>query len=167
VAKSKVTTAVALLPTAVQKQQVVAAFTVSGTLERARPLIATLWGVEEAALPDDVELRAWVGDIANLPEKTELAIAHRYAQAAYHAQLYNLQDKAIARAETQLDDGKGSLFNVTGLIKTIGDQLHQAVAPQTNIIDLRGASFKTAKQHGKTNEVAIEGEFTAIDVEGD
>jgi len=165
VAKSKVTTAVALLPTAVQKQQVVAAFTVSGTLERARPLIATLWGVDEAELPDDVELRAWVADPDLIPAKEDVALAERYYQAAHKASLLDLEDEAIKSAKTLVKEGSPKFYNLVGLIHIIGKRIDPMMAPRTTILDLRGASFKTSRPRGKRMEeqAVIEAEFTEVD----
>ena len=168
-AKSKVTTAVALLPTAVQKQQAVAAFTVSGTWERARPLIASLWGVDEADVPENVVLREWVTDVAVIPEKEHMALAERLAQAAHRASLLDLEADVIKACKDKVLPGSEKFFTLLGALKIIGARVDPMVAAKTTVYDLRGASFKNSRAHRGLNEAdaAIEGEFTAIDVEGD
>jgi len=169
VAKSKVTTAVALLPTAVQKQQVVAAFTVSGTLERARPLIATLWGVEEAELPDDVVLREWVADPAVVPEKEQMALADRMTQARHRAGLLDLEDEVIEKCKGKVREGSEKFFTLLGALKIIGARVDPMVAQKITVYDMQGASFKTTKKYRGLNEEteeAIEGDFTELEVSG-
>jgi len=167
--KVETTTAVALVPTAVQKQQVVAAFTVSGTLERARPLIATLWGVEEAELPTDVVLREWVADPAVVPEKEQMALADRMTQARHRAGLLDLEDEVIEKCKGKVREGSEKFFTLLGALKIIGARVDPMVTQKTTIFDMRGASFKNSRAHRGLNEAdaAIEGEFTEIDVEGD
>jgi hypothetical protein len=166
---TKTTTAVALVPTPIQKQQVVAAFTVSGTMARARPLIATLWGVDEADVPDDVQLRAWVADSDIVPEKEYMALAERMAQSAHRASLLDLEDEAIKSAKALVKEGSPKFYNLVGLIHIIGKRIDPMMAAKTTIFDLRGASFKTSRPRGARMEeqAAIKGEFTELDVEGD
>lgn len=166
--KSKATTALALLPTMIQKQQAVAAFTVSGTLERARPLIATLWGVEEAELPADEALREWVADPTVVPEKEYMALAERMAQAAHRASLLDLEADVIQRCKDKVRDGSEKFFTLLGALKIIGARVDPMVAQKTTVYDLRGARFKTSRNRSKTlEEAAIEGDFTEVNAEGD
>ena len=147
-AKGKETTALALLPTAVQKQQVVAAFTVSGTLERARPLIATLWGVEEAELPADVELRAWVADANLIPVQEQLVVADRFALAANRAKLLDLRDEVIEVCKNKVRPGSEKFFTLLGALKIIGDQLN-VTEKKVNTFNAGGnIVFSTSEDHG-------------------
>jgi hypothetical protein len=163
------TTAVVVATTALQKQQVVAAFTVSGTFERARPLIATLWGVEEAALPADAELREYVGDTSIVPEKEQTLLAERYAQAMHRAKLLNFDEAVIDAGIALVREGSPKFFQIMGAHKLIGQRVDPMVSQKTTIYDMRGAQFKTSRPRGKTvgGETVIEGEFTEVDTEGD
>ena len=155
-AKGKATTALALLPTAVQKQQVVAAFTVSGTFERARPLIATLWGVDEAAVPDDAVLREWVGDANLIPAQEQLIAAARFNEAANRAKLLVFRDEVIEAGRNKVRVGSEKFFTLMGAIKIIGDQLN-ATEKKANTFNAGGdIIFSTSEDHG---EEIVEGQL--------
>lgn len=168
-AKSKETTALAVVPTSVQKQQVVAAFTVSGTLERARPLIATLWGVEEAELPADVVLRGCIADSAIVPGKEQMALAERMAQAAHRAKLLDLDEAVMDAARDKVREGSPKFFQLMGAHKLIGQRVDPMVGAKINVFNMPGAQFKTSRPRTKTvgGETVIEAEFTEVDTEGD
>jgi len=163
------TTAVVVATTALQKQQVVAAFTVSGTLERARPLIATLWGVEVGDLPADAELRGCVADASVVPEKEQFALAQRLAEATHRAKLLDFDEAVIDAGMALVREGSPKFFQIMGAHKLIGQRVDPMVAAKTTIYDMRGAQFKTSRPRGKTvgGETVIEGEFTEVDTEGD
>jgi len=169
VAKSKESTALAVVPTAVQKQQVVAAFTVSGTLERARPLIAILWGVEGAELPTDTVLRGFVGDAGIVPEKEHMALAERIAQAAHRAKLLDLDEAVMDAAKDKVKEGSPKFFQLMGAHKLIGQRVDPMVGAKINVFNMPGAQFKTSRPRSKTvgGETVIEAEFTEVDADGD
>ena len=161
-------TAVACVPTSLQKQQAVAAFTVSGTMARARPLIATLWGVDVAQVPDDAALREWIADASVVPEKEHMALAERLAQAMHRASLLDLEADVIKACKEKVRPGSEKFFTLLGALKIIGARVDPMVAAKTTVYDLRGARFKTSRNRSKTLEgAAIEGDFVEVNSDGD
>jgi hypothetical protein len=167
--KAKTTTAMVVVPTVVQQRQAVAAFILSGTLERAKPLMAALWAVEEAALPSDEVLRAVLTDTKIEPSKDDMALAERFAQAQHRGRLLDFEETVIAGAKSKVLEGSPKFFNLMGALKIIGERVDPMVT-KTTIYDLRGAQFKTPKRYAKLNaqaeDDAVEGEFEEVD-EGD
>jgi hypothetical protein len=144
------TTAVACVPTAVQKQQVLAAFSVSGTIERAKPLIANLWGVEQGELPDDIVLREWIGDVNVIPTQEQFQVAERFCLAANRAKLLTFRDEIIDEARGSLSRQK--FFTLMGGVKILGDQLN-ATERKANTFNAGGdIIFSTSEDHGEIVE---------------